>query len=521
MNKIKRQANSRAPLPIIIWASLTLMMLLGLPHQAQAQTQWTTATNGTDIYKTTSGNVGIGTTTPVSQLEISGSAPFITLTHANGIADNSEVVYRRGDTLKWGVIHYADAYSIAPLQNALVFYQFTDKDNATVGQPRFIIDNAGNVGIGTGFGAPGAALEINNAVSGDQLRIGNGTGAKYSLGRNTGDGLLEFSGDQASFQGYRFKNYTLDVLTIPRLDRAGQSNTTELIFGRGQGTASLLGGTLRAPDAAGTNIAGANLTLSPGLATGNAATGDLLFLGANAGSSGSAAQSATTRLIVKGGTGNVGIGTTTPTAKLDVNGTVNATGFTVNGTPLGSSQWTTRGNNVSLNSGNVGIGTATPSAKLDVNGNTNVTGNVNVTGSLNASSQGIAEWMPAALSLPAGTVVVLDSKAPNQVTASAQEYDTRVAGVIAEKAGVALGEAGKDKALVATAGIVKVKVDATRASIHVGDLLVTSDREGLAQKSEPLDLWGTPMHRPGTLIGKALEPLENGTGEIMVLLSLR
>jgi hypothetical protein len=29
------------------------------------------------------------------------------------------------------------------------------------------------------------------------------------------------------------------------------------------------------------------------------------------------------------------------------------------------------------------------------------------------------------------------------------------------------------------------------------------------------------MHRPGTLLGKALEPLNSGTGEIMVLLSLQ
>jgi hypothetical protein len=40
-------------------------------------------------------------------------------------------------------------------------------------------------------------------------------------------------------------------------------------------------------------------------------------------------------------------------------------------------------------------------------------------------------------------------------------------------------------------------------------------------KSIPLDLGGTPIHRPGTLIGKALEPLEKGTGEILVLLSLQ
>jgi hypothetical protein len=29
------------------------------------------------------------------------------------------------------------------------------------------------------------------------------------------------------------------------------------------------------------------------------------------------------------------------------------------------------------------------------------------------------------------------------------------------------------------------------------------------------------MHRPGTIIGKALEPLDNGVGEILVLLSLQ
>src|SRR2546421_6344173 len=38
-------------------------------------------------------------------------------------------------------------------------------------------------------------------------------------------------------------------------------------------------------------------------------------------------------------------------------------------------------------------------------------------------------------------------------------------------------------------------------SIRVGDLLVTSDVEGVAMKSIPVDLGGTPIHRPGTIIG--------------------
>ena len=40
-------------------------------------------------------------------------------------------------------------------------------------------------------------------------------------------------------------------------------------------------------------------------------------------------------------------------------------------------------------------------------------------------------------------------------------------------------------------------------------------------RSTPVDMGGTPIHRPGTLIGKALEPMENGQGEILVLLMLQ
>jgi hypothetical protein len=40
-------------------------------------------------------------------------------------------------------------------------------------------------------------------------------------------------------------------------------------------------------------------------------------------------------------------------------------------------------------------------------------------------------------------------------------------------------------------------------------------------RSEPIEVGGRKMHAPGTIIGKALEPLESGTGEILVLLSLQ
>jgi hypothetical protein len=93
--------------------------------------------------------------------------------------------------------------------------------------------------------------------------------------------------------------------------------------------------------------------------------------------------------------------------------------------------------------------------------------------------------------------------------------------VVSAQPGIILGIGAPDKAQVATTGRVKVRVDATRAPVRIGDLLVTSDVAGTAMRSVPVDVAGIQMHRPGTIIGKALEPLDSGVGEILVLLSLQ
>jgi hypothetical protein len=234
--------------------------------------------------------------------------------------------------------------------------------------------------------------------------------------------------------------------------------------------------------------------------------------------------------------GNVGVGKTNPGAKLDVNGTFAVSGWSYLGSGISTTSAgatlniggngetgaiafnTTGGNNkvYITTDGKVGIGTTgDPTAKLDVNGSINVSGNIN------AKYQDVAEWVPASEQLTAGTVVVLDSNKSNQVTSSSVSYDTRVAGVISEQPGIALGEKSDSKVLVATTGRVRVKVDASKGPIHIGDLLVTSDVPGVAMKSEPVEFAGRKMHMPGTLIGKALEPLEKGSGTILVLLSLQ
>jgi hypothetical protein len=157
---------------------------------------------------------------------------------------------------------------------------------------------------------------------------------------------------------------------------------------------------------------------------------------------------------------------------------------------------------------------------LTVNGNAHFNGVVTGT-SITATYQDLAEWVPSSSDLEAGTVVVLDPAIGNGVRASGSAYDTSVAGVVSAQPGIVLGIAGEEKEQIATTGRVVVKVDASVAPIAVGDLLVTSDRPGHAMRSTPVDVAGTRMHRPGTIIGKALQPLAGGQGEILVLLSLQ
>jgi hypothetical protein len=67
---------------------------------------------------------------------------------------------------------------------------------------------------------------------------------------------------------------------------------------------------------------------------------------------------------------NVGIGTTTPVAKLQVNGTFTSTGVSNIGGGANTSVYLT----ASSGTGKVGVGTTSPAEKLDVNGNVKASG---------------------------------------------------------------------------------------------------------------------------------------------------
>ena len=164
--------------------------------------------------------------------------------------------------------------------------------------------------------------------------------------------------------------------------------------------------------------------------------------------------------------------------------------------------------------GNLGIGTV-PAMKL------HVAGDVQVDGNIAAKYQDVAEWVPTRERMAAGTLVTIDPTAVNTVVAVDHAYDTRVVGVVTERPGVLLGEGGENKAKVAQSGRVKVKVDAQYGAVSPGDLLVSSPTPGHAMRSVPVALGETQIHRPGTLIGKALEQLEAGQGEILVFLTIQ
>jgi hypothetical protein len=172
--------------------------------------------------------------------------------------------------------------------------------------------------------------------------------------------------------------------------------------------------------------------------------------------------------------------------------------------------------------GNVEIGgQASDSVRLNVNGNANIAGTLTANAVVNAVfGQDVAEWVRGDRELAAGTVVVVNPEKTNEVMPSSAAYDTTVAGVVSAQPGVILGRPGALKATVATSGRVRVRVDARKGAIRVGDLLVTSDEPGTAMKSQPIEVGGRKFHQPGTILGKALEPLPDGVGEILVLLCL-
>jgi hypothetical protein len=124
---------------------------------------------------------------------------------------------------------------------------------------------------------------------------------------------------------------------------------------------------------------------------------------------------------------------------------------------------------------------------------------------------------PVSESVGVGDVLVMDASVKGFVLPCRTASDPMIVGIAAGSANecktISREESNYLKIPIATYGIVLCKVDSSYGSIHEGDLLVSSPTPGHAMRSE--------NPKQGTIIGKALESLESGTGTIKVLVMLR
>jgi hypothetical protein len=222
----------------------------------------------------------------------------------------------------------------------------------------------------------------------------------------------------------------------------------------------------------------------------------------------------TTLMTLDGSEARIGIGTTSPSTKVEVSGTVTATAFAgpITGAVTG---------NVT---GNVSSSGANTMGSLVLSGNIttqNIVAASDATYDIGSSSAGyntvyakatsaqyadLAEKYETDSNYDVGTVVIFGGE--KEVTQSTISNDTRVAGVISERPGFIMNDKS-DGQEIALVGKVKCKV---HGIVSKGDLLTTcGTHPGCAQKAISPVL--------GSVVGKAMENKEDA-GESVILISV-
>jgi len=315
--------------------------------------------NSTKLIVNSSGNTGIGTTSPSHLLDLSNSSDaYIRQTRGS----SAFRVGPAGDQASDGAILGTDTNG--PLR---IFTNGSSNE-------RLRIDSSGRVGIGTS--SPSNLLHLNSTS--DQLRISDGSNG-FDI-RAGGSFIIEDDGterlriDSSGRVGIGTSSPTTKLnVKYGALEAA---SLYELILNANYGSSNNGGGRIGItfsgnPD--GTAGAGQKTAGVYGVSTDS--TQFTRSMGLVFNTSGTDANAAERMRIDS--SGNVGIGTSSPSAKLDVNGNVqfgDGGGFdmNINGT---RHQFSIGGSEKMRidSSGNVGIGTTSPNFKLDVNGEVAIT----------------------------------------------------------------------------------------------------------------------------------------------------
>ena len=222
--------------------------------------------------------------------------------------------------------------------------------------------------------------------------------------------------------------------------------------------------------------------------------------------------STTTLMTLDGSESRVGIGTATPTAKLEVNGTIKATSIEASTTGNVTGNLTGNVSSTGANTMNTltmastlttkGI-IPTTDASFDI-GSSSYGYNTVYAKATSAQYADLAEKYETDSDYEVGTVVIFGGE--KEVTQSTIANDTRVAGVISEDPAYLMNDNSEGQA-VALVGKVKCKV---HGIIHKGDLLTTSgERPGCARKAM------TPVL--GSIVGKAMENKETAEESTLLI----
>jgi hypothetical protein len=217
----------------------------------------------------------------------------------------------------------------------------------------FVLGNNNTINVGTGFVL--GSNNTQNTSNGNHIIIGSiNTSNAYTNGQNASIIIGQQNNTNGYYGGGLFGS-SLKYYANSQLVFGGNSGNVdfgirEVYFGygvrnenysvdsnNGHGPNISINTSQAYSGSGALNRNGGNITLRGGQGTGTGSAGDVIFTTAVTGSTGATYHSYTNRVWIKGHTGNVGIGTSTPNAQLDISGSTIITGsLTVTGGITGS-----------------------------------------------------------------------------------------------------------------------------------------------------------------------------------------